>query len=232
MSDAERFIKVCLPSHHVTATLRREIASFIEACTGYRTASLPYRMNTADEFCLGRTHGGQLVAVMLFQLIEEQIGKTNHLVLLATTILVDPAYRGRGLGSWLILSAYARMRRLYPDAKLHWAFAANREEAYVQLTRSMVLYWPHPHLPTPASAKHLMDAAGQHLPKYNANMGLARYDIVPNDASWSTDLDDPKARFFRRRNPSWREGCALLCLCPLTLENMTDRARTRLSRRL
>ena len=127
--------------------------------------------------------------------------------------------------SWIRRMSEIKQKR--PDLPLYWFIIVKGHRTFKYLPtfgKSFYPHWSVDRSDLKPLADHLAtDMFGEH---YNPATGVVEYDysrghLKPNIAEPSEqELSKPAVRFFLEKNPNYRMGHELVCLCELEQENM------------
>lgn len=151
-------------------------------------------------------------------------------VLYSGDTIIDPAFWGRNdfAQSWIALAG-----ALKREVPLYWLLIVKGHRTYRYLNLFARRYYPHPDQPTPPEMSRLRDeiARSRFGLAYDPLTGLVCFP-EPRSALRAElagvpakDAGRAEVRFFLERNPDYRAGDELVCLCELTPDNLTRFAR-------
>ncbi|HEY9683540.1 MAG TPA: hypothetical protein V6C89_19960 [Drouetiella sp.] len=154
-------------------------------------------------------------------------------VLYSGDTIIEPAYWGQNQMSrvWLELAGNIKMEA--PDTPLYWLLIVKGHRTYRYLSLFSKEYYPRHDVETPPEMQSLMDhlAHQKFGDQYDAATGLVKFveprsflnvdlAVVPEK-----DAERQDVKYFLSRNPQYYEGDELLCVCELSVSNLTRLAR-------
>lgn len=153
-------------------------------------------------------------------------GRTIRLVYSGDTI-VAPAHWGQQALAFAWISRIGQVKRQMPELPLYWFLLVKGHRTYKYLSvfgKSFHPHWAQPRTDLQALANHL--ARARFGPDFDADSGLVRFAAsrghLKQEIADATpeELSKPATRFFLERNPDYRLGHELVCLCELEPDNM------------
>jgi len=171
--------------------------------------------------------GGQLVGFTTFMLYERQWRGEPVRVVYSGDTVVDRAHWGQQALAFDWISRMGMLKRQRPGVPLYWLLLVKGHRTF----RYLPLFGKsfHPHWQVDRSdLKPLADQlAGEMFPEdYNPDTGVVEFrqsrgHLKPDIASPPpSDLHREEVSFFLRRNPGFRNGHELVCLCEVETHNM------------
>lgn len=140
--------------------------------------------------------------------------------------IVDPAHWGQSELAFAWIARAGEIGRAAPEAPLYWLLLVKGHRTFRYLPVFSKSFYPHWQFDR-SELKPLADQlAGRMFPDdYNTATGVVEFResrghlkaaIAQPDAG---DLHKPATQFFLARNPGYRKGHELVCLCELALAN-------------
>lgn len=177
-----------------------------------------------------RGDDGRLLGFTTLRVDEHSIGGTTIRALFSGDTIIAHDQWGRNdlHAAWLRLSG--RLKAEAPDVPLYWFLVVMSHRTYRYLRVYFNDYFPR-HDPDPASEPTLRErvhgvAARRFGEHFDPATGVIRFpqSLGHLKGSWA-DVPDrllhkPEVRFFLDRNPHYRDGHEMACLCELSSENL------------
>ena len=121
-----------------------------------------------------------------------------------------------------------QIKYMQPSLPLYWFLIVKGHRTYRYLSVFSRQYYPAPGVNTPLRAKRLMDhlSAKMFGEAYDPNKGILCFPDSRGhlQEEWADipqkDLTLPEVQFFLERNPGYKNGDELVCICELTEENL------------
>jgi hypothetical protein len=206
--------------------MARYFAPLDRACFARDLDDKPWAILLRDAH--GRLQGFSTLDIMA--LMHE--GRAVRVVYSGDTI-TDRAHWGSSALPHAFLRFLARHTGMDRDgADWYWFYVCKGFRTYRFLPVFYRRFYPHPECDTPPALQHLMHelARLRFGRSYDPARGVA---MVPDDYALRPGVGDiaagrsgdPFVAFFERRNPGWVRGEELICLAPLTAENLQARPR-------
>ena len=141
--------------------------------------------------------------------------------------IVDPAHWGQSELAFAWIARVGEIARAAPEAPLYWLLLVKGHRTFRYLPVFSKSFYPHWQIDR-CDLKFLADQlAGRMFPSdYNPATGVVEFResrghlkaaIAGPDAG---DLPKAATQFFLARNPGYRQGHELVCICELALANM------------
>lgn len=126
-----------------------------------------------------------------------------------------------------------QLQAAQPEQPLYWFLISKGPRTFRYLPAFARSFYPHWQQPTPAFEAGLLDhlAQRQFGADYDATRGVVHFaeshgHLRPDLADISArELRLPAVRFFLQRNPGYRYGDELCCLCRLAADNLKPLAQ-------
>jgi hypothetical protein len=231
MSNARVFVELIDITLRRSASLtpheRDEIWAVTDRYVETDRSSYEKKLLAVPEVGLWRTRGGELVGLVSLDVYRVEWEGRQHAVFFTSSVVIDERFRGGNLVLRTGLRAYLREKLRRPWQPGYWFFDTFSYKSYLLLPRNLSEFWPRRDLPTPAAVAGLIDRLAQQ--RYgtawspalgvvkNSGQKRLRPTAAPIDGS---HLADPDVRFFETANPGHRDGDMLVCLVPLSVNNL------------
>jgi hypothetical protein len=236
MSFADRIFTSVLPTHALTPIHWDEVweltREFYDVERHHAEAELRRRQSIA----MFRMNGALLGMVSL-DIYPAQFRGRAIAVIFTTHVLLRENWRGRNLIQRLGIRSFLATRLRYPLRPIYWFFETFSYKSYLLLPRNFRRYWPRHDQPTPEPQAALIDqlATQMYGPAWRPARGVAVRSGQKRLRDTAAPLvlgpdTAPELEFFARANPGHAEGDMLVCLCPLTVQNMLSVVRKALLR--
>jgi hypothetical protein len=162
----------------------------------------------------------------------EHEGRVIRYVFSGDTI-VDRAHWGSQSLAFTWLRYVGDIKRERPELPLFWFLIVKGHRTYRYLPTFARTFWPTWTEPTPVATADLMARLARERfgAAYDLASGVIRYPeshghLVPEFAEANDrEAEREDVRFFLERNPGYRSGDELVCLCELASENLRPLAR-------
>ncbi len=201
--------------------------------SGTRRALFDADLAAKDSLLLLRDAAGEIqgfstIAVGLTQLD----GRTIRYVFSGDTI-IDRAYWGSQALAFSWLRYVGELKRERPELPLFWFLIVKGHRTFRYLPTFAREFYPHWEYGTPDSIAALMRKLAEERfgDAFDAASGLIRYPEshghLVEDFAEANEREAARedVSFFLRRNPGYRNGHELVCLCELSKENLRPLAR-------
>jgi hypothetical protein len=174
----------------------------------------------------GRVAGFTTLAV--FDDTDDAGGGRPIRVVFSGDTIVDPAQWGSNALNFAWIRHVAAIKAERPETPLYWLLISKGFRTYRYLSTFARSYVPRRGGPDDPGLEALRDGLAQRLfgAEFDISRGVVAHD-PPRDrlagalaALPSTGRAAAEARFFTARNPGYRTGEELVCLCPLEAWNM------------
>jgi len=176
---------------------------------------------------------GELCGFSTLELYESSFCGQRIMVAFSGDTIIVPKYWGSNALAFEWLRFMGRIKKRDPDLALYWLLIVKGHRTYRYLSAFALRYTPH-HMQAPSSyqTKLLNTLASQKFGScFDANTGIARFG--PHSGRLNTCLAQIPAahskraavRYFLERNPGYKHGDELVCLCELSDCNMRPLAR-------
>lgn len=141
--------------------------------------------------------------------------------------IVSPAHWGQQKLAFSWISRVGRFRREEPSTPLYWLLLVKGHRTYRYLPAFSKTFFPHWSAPR-EDLKPLADqlAAERFGADYNAARGVVEFPRSRGHlreaiaVASPEELAKPSVQFFFERNPGYREGHELVCMCELDTHNL------------
>jgi hypothetical protein len=171
--------------------------------------------------------GGNLVGFTTLRVFGDVWHGRPIRVVYSGDTIVDPAHWGQSELAFAWISRVGEISRAAPGVPLYWFLLVKGHRTFKYLpvfSKSFHPHWQHDR----SDLKPLADQlAGRMFPgDYNPATGVVEFaesrghlkdGLAQPDA---LDLNKAATRFFLARNPGYRRGHELVCICELALDNM------------
>ena len=159
-------------------------------------------------------------------------GRSIRYVFSGDTI-IDRAHWGSQALAFSWLRYVGELKREHPELPLFWFLIVKGHRTFRYLPTFAREFYPHWEHGTPDSIAALMRTLAQERfgKAFDATSGLIRYPQsrghLCEDYAEANEREAARAdvSFFLRRNPGYRDGHELVCLCELSSENLRPLAR-------
>jgi hypothetical protein len=209
---------------------RRELDEIWTLTARYVNTSRPhYERNllALPEVALWRVRGGELAGLVGLDVHRVLWRGRKRIVIFTSNVVADERFRGRSLVLKTGLKLLLRERVRRPFAEAYWLFDTFSFMSYLIPARNFEEFWPRRDRPTPDDVAAFIDklAAERYGADWNRETGVVRRSgykqLLPKTASIDErSRSDPDVGFFEAANPGHREGDMLVCLAPLTVNNL------------
>ena len=174
--------------------------------------------------------GEALVGFTLVQSYPWQWRGQAITVVYSGDTLVAPEHWGQQTLALAWLEYVATLQAAQPERPLYWFLLVKGHRTYKYLSafaRQFHPHWQQAHPQWQALADAL--ATARFGACYDAARGVVHFPVSqghlkPQWAEPTAAPDHAATRFFMARNPGFRQGDELVCVCPLTVANMQPRA--------
>lgn len=158
-------------------------------------------------------------------------GRPHRIVYSGDTVVHRDHWRQYTLATdWIALMG--QLKRQRPEVPLMWFLLVKGHRTFLYLPVFAHSYWPHPQQDR-SDLKMLADLlAAERFPEhYNPHTGVVEF--ATSRGHLKPELADPadyqegrpEVDFFFERNPGYRRGHELVCLCEIDEKNMKPLAR-------
>lgn len=177
---------------------------------------------------------GELCGFTTLQSYLHSHGDRTIAVLFSGDTVMDRNYWGRHELASAWLKEIGRVSRRYPQTPLYWLLIVKGHRTYRYMPAFGIRFVPHwearwqdvelIELRNALASSRFGDA-------FDAEAGIVRFSDRRNrlkpEIAWPTPRERrrPDVAFFLERNPGFAEGDELVCLCPLTSDNMRPYGR-------
>jgi len=176
-------------------------------------------------------HEGTLVGFSTFKFYEMPWQGKNVRVAFSGDTIVDRMHWGHHALNFGCISELARVRADAPGMPMYWLLPVKGHRTYKYMTVFVKRFFPHWLNTTPDLqdlAYRLAEARfgacfdkATGVVRFPESHGHLKADIA--EASES-ELHKPGVRFFLQKNPGYRQGNELVCLCELDTDNLKPMA--------
>jgi len=164
--------------------------------------------------------------------VTEFEGRTIRYVFSGDTI-IDRDYWGTQALAFSWLRYVGELKREQPELPLFWFLIVKGHRTFRYLPTFAREFWPHWERGAPDSIAALMRKLAEERfgDAFDAQSGLIRYPEshghLTEDCAEANEREAARedVSFFLRRNPGYRSGHELVCLCELARENLRPLAR-------
>jgi hypothetical protein len=196
------------------------------------------KLRALPEIGLWRERGGALVGLVGLDVYPvEWEGKTSTIIF-TSSVVIDERFRGRNLVLKTGLRILLREKLRRPHARAYWFFDTFSYKSYLILSRNLNEFWPRRDRVTPDGVARFVDhlARRHYGDDWSPATGVVRRSgqkrLLPATAPIDTTVSaDPDVSFFQSVNPGHRDGDMLVCLAPLSVQNLLGALCNALSRR-
>jgi hypothetical protein len=158
-------------------------------------------------------------------------GRTIRVVYSGDTIIHPQHWRQQNL-AFESIAYLGKLQRQRPDMPLYWFLLVKGHRTYKYMPVFCKRFFPNRAEPENADLKALADhlAGARFGTDYDPRAGIVRFPVShghlkPTLAEISErERNKPDTRFFLERNPGYRLGHELVCLCELKEENLRSLA--------
>jgi hypothetical protein len=207
--------------------LRREMASlYLASYDGSSEELFLADLAKKDEVLLVRDEG-RVVGFTTLLVFEREWRCTPVRVVYSGDTVVDRAHWGQQALAFDWISRMGVLKREHPDVPMYWLLLVKGHRTFRYLPLFTNSFHPHWNRDR-SDLKSLADAlALEMFPEdYNPMTGVVEFrrsrgHLKPDIAAPTPrDLDRDDVRFFVERNPGFRHGHELVCLCEVELHNL------------
>jgi hypothetical protein len=189
------------------------------------------------EVGLWRVRGGELAGLVGLDVYPAEWRGQTRVIIFTKSVVADERFRGRNLVLKTGLRLLAREKLRRPFAPTYWLFDTYSYKSYLVLARNLGEFWPRRTRATPADTAAFIDslASKRYGESWNRDTGIVRSSGHKQLRAQTAPIDekarvDPDIRFFDDANPGHRAGDMLVCLAPLTAQNLLGAIRRSLRR--
>jgi hypothetical protein len=181
-----------------------------------------------DEAIVLADETGKIQGFSTVKTIETEFeGKPIRAIFSGDTI-VHHLYWGKNDLAQQWLRHASQIKRMNPSIPLYWFLIVKGHRTYRYLSVFSRKYYPARESVTPISIQNLMDHLAMQTfgEFYDQKPGILRFPDSRGhlQMKWADvpikDLKLPEVQFFLERNPGYRKGDELVCLCELSEENL------------
>ena len=159
-------------------------------------------------------------------------GETVRVVFSGDTV-VDSAYRGSHAFSVNWIRQIGRIAAEAPDLRHYWLLIVKGHRTYKYLPTFAHTFVPDWRRAARTELDDIKDSIARHMfgEHYDPGSGILRYDISRGQLAaeiaepCDREAQRPEVKFFLDRNPGYRRGDELVCLCEIAPANMKPFAR-------
>ena len=197
------------------------------------------KLRALPEVGLWRGAGSGRLLVWSASTCTRSSGKVKQSTIIFTSsVVIDERFRGRNLVLKTGLRILLREKLSRPHARAYWFFDTFSYKSYLILARNLTEFWPRRDQATPDGvARFVAHLAQRHYgDDWSPATGVVRRSgqkrLLPATAPIDTVASaDPDVSFFQSVNPGHRDGDMLVCLAPLSVQNLVGALGNALSRR-
>ena len=179
-----------------------------------------------DEVLLLR-HGDELAGFSAVKFYERDWNGSPVRIVYSGDTIVAPAHWGQQRLAFDWITRTGRLKRESPTLPLYWFLLVKGHRTFRYLPIFSRSFFPHWQSAPPALKALADQLAGERFgADYNATTGVVEFETsrghlrddlaLPDDG----ELARPAVRFFLERNPGYRRGHELVCLCELDVDNL------------
>lgn len=146
--------------------------------------------------------------------------------------IVAPEHWGQQALAWAGLEHMGRLKSQAPGTPLYWLLLVKGHRTYKYLSVFSLRFHPHWQRAEPALrqlADHLANLrfGSAYLPEYGVvHFAQSQGHLHPTIAEpTSAEWQKPSTQFFMQRNPGYRQGDELVCLCEIDASNLKPLAQ-------
>ena len=177
-------------------------------------------------------HDQQLIGFTLYQLYSLQWRARPVRILYSGDTIVEQRHWGQQALAFSWIQRAGQLRREAPETPLYWFLIVKGHRTYRYLpafSRTFHPHWSQPDDKLKALADHL--AKEKFTVAYDAKSGVVSFS--ESQGHLKAQYAQPSTReqqmaavdFFLQRNPGYRQGDELVCLCELRADNLKPLAR-------
>ena len=225
---ATRFV----PVSALDERLRRRMTSLYLASYEATSEALFLRDLASKHEVLLLSAGDELVGFTSLRLMEfEWLGRPIHVVYSGDTVVEREHWGQQALAfSWI--TRMGAIQREQPDVRLYWLLLVKGHRTFRYLPVFGKSFHPHWSIDR-SDLKPLADALASELfpGDYNPETGVVEFDRSRGHLKAHlaepapAELEREGVRFFLERNPGYRRGHELVCLCEVEESNMKPLTR-------
>lgn len=154
-------------------------------------------------------------------------------ILFSGDTIVEQCYWGKNNLAQEWLKYAGAIKSQTPEVPLYWLLIVKGHRTYRYLSAFSHDYYPAPGVETPLVKKRMMDQLSLLLfgEAYDADKGILHFAESRGHLKeeWASipekDLQRQEVQYFLQRNPGYRYGDELVCLCELTEANLKPLSR-------
>lgn len=149
-------------------------------------------------------------------------------VLFSGDTIVEHCYWGKNDLAQEWLKFAGQVKNEAPELPLYWLLIVKGHRTYRYLNLFTHTYYPAYETATPPETKRLMDHLSTFMfgDAYDKHKGILHFPRSRGhlQEEWANippkDLRHPEVQYFLERNPGYRQGDELVCLCELSEDNL------------
>jgi hypothetical protein len=211
----------------LSEAVRREMASLYLAHYDGSSEALFYRdLSNKDEVLLLRA-AGKLVGFTTLRIFEREWQAKRIRVVYSGDTVVERKHWGQQALAFDWIGRMGTLKRERPDLPLYWLLLVKGHRTFRYLPLFAQTFYPHWSADR-EDLKRLADAlALEMFPEdYNPSTGVVEFrqsrGHLKSDIALPTsdDLEKEGVSFFLERNPGYRRGHELVCICEVEIFNM------------
>ena len=172
-------------------------------------------------------HEGKLAGFTALKSWETRWRDRPARIVYSGDTVVDRPHWGQQALSFAWIAHIGKLKRAAPELPLYWFLLVKGHRTFKYLSVFGQSFFPHWQKPRP----DLREFAGQLARErfgghYDAEAGIVRFPIARGRMKKEIaevrpeELAKPATRFFLQKNPGYRQGDELVCLCELEAANM------------
>lgn len=183
-------------------------------------------LRSKTEVLIVRGHDELIGFTTLEVFTWKQQGRTFNIVYSGDTI-VDSAYWGQQALAFAWIKRMGEIRRQHPDLPLYWLLIVKGHRTFKYLPTFGRTFYPH-WADQNDDLRVVADALAREKFGSNYNPQTGVVEFAKSRGQLKADIAEPTeaelrkecVRFFLKRNPNYRIGHELVCLCELVESNM------------
>lgn len=221
----------------VAALDQRSVGAMFELYDQYYDATsrslFEIDLRNKDYVVTLRETSGALAGFSTLAVLEADIGGRRVRAIYSGDTIIDHAHWGTQALAFTWIRFAGSIKAMDPDLPLYWFLIVKGHRTYRYLSAFSIRFYPHWQMPTPDTAREIMDALAQQrfAPAYDAMRGVVSFPRSRGHlkAEWAAieeaEAARPDVAFFLRSNPGYAGGDELVCLTELASENLRPLAR-------
>ncbi len=166
-------------------------------------------------------------------IFPEKFSGNQALIIYSGDTIIDQDYWGKNSFSLAWLRFAGQLKSQSPKTPMYWFLIVKGHRTYRFLRTYSHVYYPAPEHPVPDDKKQFINylASKYFGSSYNHERGIVQFPESRGHLRQeladvpSKDLHREEVQFFLQRNPGYRKGDELVCLCELSAHNLKPFAR-------